>query len=219
MARLPFVRHLPVCKVRYRYTSCWQPVEKLQTTTRGRTKYEWLHMYGFARPATGETFTAILPRVRVKRMADALAAFAANADPEGNKVVDNARWHWASTALLLPQGSEPGDVIPRPQLTQSLTPQPVADPAMHAGQRRPPAVRPRGIKPGAGDPVGTSAHVLATRSTPGSCTPATRSGSGPGRARGSGRVNWTWNGSRNSANSGKDSTGAYGMRGVAFIPR
>ncbi len=56
-------------------------------------------MYGFARPATGETFTAILPRVSVERMADALAAFAAHADPDGEKVlvvvVDNAGWHRA----------------------------------------------------------------------------------------------------------------------------
>ena len=28
MARLPFVRHLPVSKLRYRYTSCRHPVEK-----------------------------------------------------------------------------------------------------------------------------------------------------------------------------------------------
>jgi transposase len=65
----------------------------------GRTKYEWLYVYGFARPKTGETFTAILPRVSVERMADALAAFAAHADPEGEKVlvvvVDNAGWHRA----------------------------------------------------------------------------------------------------------------------------
>jgi hypothetical protein len=65
----------------------------------GRTKYEWLYVYGFARPATGETFTAILPRVNVGRMADALAAFAAHADPDGTKllvlVVDNAGWHAA----------------------------------------------------------------------------------------------------------------------------
>jgi transposase len=69
----------------------------------GRTKYEWLYVYGFARPATGETFTLILPRVRVERMADALAAFAAHADPDGAKVlvlvVDNAGWH---TAKRLP---------------------------------------------------------------------------------------------------------------------
>ncbi|WP_202920664.1 IS630 family transposase [Urbifossiella limnaea] len=65
----------------------------------GRTKYEWLYVYGFARPATGESFTVILPRVQVERMADALAAFAAHADPKGEKVlvvvVDNAGWHRA----------------------------------------------------------------------------------------------------------------------------
>jgi transposase len=65
----------------------------------GRTKSEWLSVYGFARPATGETFTVILPRVKVERMADALAAFAAHADPDGKNVlvlvVDNAGWHTA----------------------------------------------------------------------------------------------------------------------------
>ena len=69
----------------------------------GRTKYEWLYVYAFARPGTGETFTAILPRVKVERMEEALAAFAAHADPEGKKllvlVVDNAGWH---TAKRLP---------------------------------------------------------------------------------------------------------------------
>ena len=65
----------------------------------GRTKYEWLYVYAFAHPATGDTFTTILPRVKVERMEEALAAFAAHADPGGNKllvlVVDNAGWHRA----------------------------------------------------------------------------------------------------------------------------
>jgi transposase len=65
----------------------------------GRTKYEWLYVYGFARPKTGETFTVILPRVRAERMAEALEAFAAHADPGRTKilvlVVDNAGWHRA----------------------------------------------------------------------------------------------------------------------------
>ena len=68
-------------------------------TSGGRAKYEWLYVFGFARPATGQTFTVILPRVKVERMADALAAFAAHADPKGEKVlvlvVDNAGWHRA----------------------------------------------------------------------------------------------------------------------------
>ena len=65
----------------------------------GRTRYEWLYVYGFARPRTGETFTVILPRVNVGRMEEALATFAACADPECEKVlvllVDNAGWHTA----------------------------------------------------------------------------------------------------------------------------
>jgi transposase len=65
----------------------------------GRTKYEWLYVYGFARPNTGDTFTVILPRGNVERMEQALAAFAAHADPDGAKllvlVVDNAGWHTA----------------------------------------------------------------------------------------------------------------------------
>ena len=65
----------------------------------GQTKYEWLYVYGFARPRTGQTFTVISPRVKVERMADALAAFAAHADPDGKKVlvlvVDRAGWHTA----------------------------------------------------------------------------------------------------------------------------
>ena len=56
-------------------------------------------MYVFARPRTGETFTAILPRVNTDHMAAALAAFAAHADPGGEKllvlVVDRAGWHVA----------------------------------------------------------------------------------------------------------------------------
>jgi transposase len=68
-------------------------------TSSGRTRYEWLYAYGFARPKTGETFTVLLPRVNVERMADAVAAFAAHADPDGRKilvlVVDNAGWHTA----------------------------------------------------------------------------------------------------------------------------
>ena len=73
--------------------------------TCGQTKYEWLYVYGFARPATGETFSVILPRVNTDHMNTALAGFAAHADPEGKKVlvlvVDNAGWH-RSKRLVVP---------------------------------------------------------------------------------------------------------------------
>ena len=72
----------------------------------GQTKYEWLYVYGFARPGTGATFTVVLPRVKAERMAEALAAFAAHADPAGEKilvlVVDNAGWHRAKGLAVPP---------------------------------------------------------------------------------------------------------------------
>ena len=65
----------------------------------GRTRYDWLYVYGFTRPRTGGTFATLLPRVNAGRMGDALAALAARADPDGRKVlvvlVDNAGWHVA----------------------------------------------------------------------------------------------------------------------------
>lgn len=72
----------------------------------GRTKYEWLYVYGFARPRTGETVTVILPRVNVNWMAEALGAFVAAVDPEGTKVlvviVDRAGWHTAKRLAVPP---------------------------------------------------------------------------------------------------------------------
>jgi hypothetical protein len=59
----------------------------------GRTRYDGLYIYGFARPATGQTGTALLPRVNAERRGDALAAFAARADPEGRKVLVVLRDH------------------------------------------------------------------------------------------------------------------------------
>ena len=72
----------------------------------GRTRYQWLYVYGFARPKTGESFCVLLPRVKAERMGAALAAFAARADPNGEKVlvvlVDNAGWHVAKRLVVPP---------------------------------------------------------------------------------------------------------------------
>jgi transposase len=72
----------------------------------GRTRYDWLYVYGFTRPKTGQTFCVILPRVNAERMGEALAAFAAHADPGGRKVlvvlVDNAGWHVAKRLAVPP---------------------------------------------------------------------------------------------------------------------
>jgi hypothetical protein len=66
---------------------------------RGRARYEWLYVYGFARPRAGTPAALALPRVTAEHMGAALAAFAARADPSGEKLlvvlVDNAGWHVA----------------------------------------------------------------------------------------------------------------------------
>src|SRR5207247_1902139 len=84
----------------------WTGLKGCRPRSCGRTKYEWLYVYGFARPKTGETFTVILPRVKVERMADALAAFAGHADPNRKKVlvliVDRAGWHTAKRLAVPP---------------------------------------------------------------------------------------------------------------------
>lgn len=70
----------------------------------GRTRYQWLYPYGFVRPGTGNTFGVLLPRVKAERMSEALAAFAAHADPEGKKVLvvpaGNAGWHVAKAPVV-----------------------------------------------------------------------------------------------------------------------
>ena len=72
----------------------------------GRARYEWLYVYGFARPRTGHSFGVLLPRVKAERMERALAAFATHADPDGQKVlvvlVDNAGWHVAKRLVVPP---------------------------------------------------------------------------------------------------------------------
>jgi transposase len=70
----------------------------------GRTRYQWLYLYGFVRPNTGQTLGVLLPRVNTQRMSEALAEFAAHTDPENKKVlvvlVDNAGWHRARRLVV-----------------------------------------------------------------------------------------------------------------------
>jgi DDE superfamily endonuclease len=72
----------------------------------GRARYDWLYVYGFTRPRTGQTFAALLRRVNAGRMGEALARFAAWADPAGEKVLvvllDNAGWHVARRLAVPP---------------------------------------------------------------------------------------------------------------------
>jgi hypothetical protein len=65
----------------------------------GRTRYQWLYVYGFVHPASGRNLELLLPAANTDWMAAALAEFARWADPGGRKLlvvlVDNAGWHVA----------------------------------------------------------------------------------------------------------------------------
>jgi hypothetical protein len=65
----------------------------------GRTRYQWLYVYGFVHPASGRNLELLLPAANTAWMALALGEFARFADPAGEKLlvvlVDNAGWHIA----------------------------------------------------------------------------------------------------------------------------
>ena len=76
----------------------WAPKGR-RPTANGRTKYQWLYVYGFVHPASGRNLELILPAANADGMALALEEFARWADPAGEKLlvvlVDNAGWHVA----------------------------------------------------------------------------------------------------------------------------
>lgn len=72
-----------------------------------RRRYRWLYVYGFVRPATGQTWWALLPTVNANAFAVALAEFARDEGigPARRAVValDRAGWHVAKD-LVVPEG-------------------------------------------------------------------------------------------------------------------
>ena len=72
-----------------------------------RRKYEWLYVYGFVRPATGQSWWCLLPTVNAPAMSLALATFARdegiNAQHRAVLVLDRAGWHIAHD-LVIPEG-------------------------------------------------------------------------------------------------------------------
>ena len=93
-------------------------VKGRRPTASGRTRYQWLYVYGFVHPASGRNLELILPSANADWMGRALEEFARWADPEGLKLlvvlVDNAGWHTAKRLEVppnvvlrrLPQGRE-----------------------------------------------------------------------------------------------------------------
>jgi transposase len=74
-------------------------VKGRRPTASGRTKYQWLYVYGFVHPASGRNLELLLPAANTDWMGLAPEEFARWADPDGAKLlvvlVDNAGWHIA----------------------------------------------------------------------------------------------------------------------------
>jgi hypothetical protein len=87
-----------------------------------RRQYEWLYVYGFVRPATGQRWWCLLPTVTAEAMSLALATFARDegldAAHRAVLVVDQAGWHIAHD-LILPAGL---DLVLLPAQSPELQP-------------------------------------------------------------------------------------------------
>src|SRR6187200_245245 len=75
----------------------------------GHPRYEWLYLYGFVHPGTGEVVWFICSTVDAELLSAVLAAFAAAVGAGEGKLVilvlDNAGWH-ISGDLVVPKGIE-----------------------------------------------------------------------------------------------------------------
>ena len=74
-----------------------------------RHRYQWLYLYGFVHPGTGEVVWFVCSTVDATLLSAVLAAFAAAVGAGGGKlivlVLDNAGWH-VSGDLVVPKGIE-----------------------------------------------------------------------------------------------------------------
>lgn len=73
----------------------------------GRRRYQWLYVYGFVRPRTGQTWWCLLPTVSTAAFRLALRAFARDEGIDATHravlVLDQAGWH-STKDLVLPEG-------------------------------------------------------------------------------------------------------------------
>ena len=87
-----------------------------------KAKYEWLYVYAFVQPTSGETHWLLLPTVNSQAMSLALADFAkavgAGPDKHILLVLDQAGWH-TSTEVVIPEGIE---LVPLPSHSPELQP-------------------------------------------------------------------------------------------------
>ncbi len=95
-----------------------------------RRRYEWLYVYAFVRPTTGEVHWLILPTVKVEVFSMALSEFAKEVGASEDKrillVLDQAGWH-TGKEVEVPEGIHleflPSH-SPELQPTERLWPQP-----------------------------------------------------------------------------------------------
>jgi len=84
----------------------WAPKGQ-RPTAQVERHYEWLYVYGFVRPSTGQSWWCLLPTVSTAAMSVALATFARDEGIDGDHrvvlVVDQAGWH-RSANVRLPDG-------------------------------------------------------------------------------------------------------------------
>jgi transposase len=84
----------------------WAPVGA-RPTAWVRRRYAWCYVYGFVRPATGQSWWCLLPTVSAEAFGLALAEFARDEgigpDRRAVLVLDRAGWHTAA-GLAVPAG-------------------------------------------------------------------------------------------------------------------
>lgn len=84
--------------------------------------YQWLYVYGFVRPTTGQSWWGLVPSVSTETMSAVLAAFARDEGIDATHrvalVLDGAGWH-TSRSLQVPEGI---DLIRLPVLSPELQP-------------------------------------------------------------------------------------------------
>lgn len=72
-----------------------------------RRRYQWLYVYGFVRPTTGQSWWALIPTVNTQAMSAVLAAFARDTGIDARHrvalVLDGAGWHTSGT-VVMPEG-------------------------------------------------------------------------------------------------------------------
>lgn len=99
----------------------WAPRGQ-RPTAHVQRRYEWLSVYGFVRPSTGQSWWCLLPRVNTEAFGLALATFARDegidADHRAVLVLDGAGWHTTPT-LTLPEGI---DLVVLPSHSPELQP-------------------------------------------------------------------------------------------------